>query len=157
MAIAETVRKYLAQHNVEFEPVPHPKTFTSRDAAQVTHVREDHIAKAVLLKDSQGYALVVIPGSNWVKLDALQEELNRDFQLAEEPEVDKLFADCAPGAVPPLGPAYGIETFVDEQLLPLATIFFEAGDHIHLVQVSGEAFHQLLKGARHGYYSHSTG
>jgi Ala-tRNA(Pro) deacylase len=157
MAIAETVRKYLTQHAVEFEPVPHPKTFTSRDTAQATHVREDHIAKAVLLKDSQGYALAVIPGSNWVKLDALHEELNRDFEVADEADVDKLFADCAPGAVPPFGPAYGIETFVDEQLLPLANIFFEAGDHMHLVQVSGEAFHQLLKGARHGYYSHSTG
>ena len=156
MSIAETVRKYLAEYDVEFEPVPHPKTYSSRETAQATHVREDHIAKAVLIKDSEGFAMVVIPGSNWVKLQALHDELGRDFELADESEVDKLFIDCKPGAIPPLGPAYGIETYLDEQLLSLANVFFEAGDHIHLVQVSGDAFHRLLKGARHGHYSHNA-
>jgi Ala-tRNA(Pro) deacylase len=37
----------------------------------------------------------------------------------------------------------------------LANVFFEAGDHKHLVHVTGEAFHLLLKGARHGFFSHN--
>ncbi|MGD8641958.1 MAG: YbaK/EbsC family protein [Gammaproteobacteria bacterium] len=156
MAIAETVRKYLARNGVDFEPVPHPKTYSSRETAQATHVREDHIAKAVLLKDRESYALVVIPGSNWVKLDALLEDTGREWQLANEDEVDKLFVDCKPGAIPPLGPAYDIHTYLDDQLLSLAKVYFEAGDHIHLVEVSGEGFQHLLKGVRHGHYSHNA-
>jgi len=117
--------------------------------------RFQDIAKAVLVKDRQGFAMVVIPGSNWVKLQALQEEADRDFELADESDVDELFSDCQPGAIPPLGPAYGMETFLDEQLTSLANVYFEAGDHIHLVQVNGKAFHDLLKGARHGHYSHN--
>ncbi|WP_455208879.1 aminoacyl-tRNA deacylase [Kaarinaea lacus] len=155
MPIAETVRNYLHKHQVEFEPVPHPKTFSSRETARASHVREDHIAKAVLVKDRQGFALVVIPGSNWVKLQALNDELDREFVLADESDADDLFGDCQSGAIPPLGPAYGIETFVDEQLISLANVYFEAGDHTHIVQVSGDAFHDLLKGARHGHYSHN--
>lgn len=155
MSIAETIRSYLEEHQVEFEPVPHPKTYSSHDTAVAAHVREDHIAKAVLVRDRQGFAIVVIPGSNWVKLQALQEETDRDFELADEADVGKLFTDCQPGAVPPLGPAYGVETFLDEQLTSLANVYFEAGDHIHLVQVNGGAFHELLKGVRHGHYSHN--
>lgn len=154
MAIADTIRNYLTQNNVDFEPVPHPETCSSRETAQATHVRQDHIAKAVLLKDRKGYALVVIPGSNWVKLDALRNEAGREFELAEEDEADKLFADCKSGAIPPLGPAYEVETYLDEELLSLANVYFEAGDHIHLVEVSGEGFKHLLTGVRHGHYSH---
>jgi len=64
-----------------------------------------------------------------------------------------LFDDCEPGAVPPLGPAYGIETLLDESLTSVADVFFEAGDHELLVHLRGEIFQALLRGARRGYYS----
>ncbi len=155
MSIANTIKSYLSKHQVEFELVPHPKTFSSHDSAESAHVADDHIAKAVIIKDEKGYAVVVIPGSNWVKLQALDDELNRKFELAEESEVNLLFKDCEPGAIPPLGLAYGLETFLDQQLTTLANIYFEAGDHKNLVHVHGEEFHALLKGVRHGYFSHN--
>jgi Ala-tRNA(Pro) deacylase len=155
MSLAETVRRYLTEHEVEFEPIPHPKTASSRETAHAAHVREDHVAKAVIIKDKQGFAMVVIPGSNWIKLEAINEELGRNFELAEEADAEALFPDCQPGAMPPLGSAYGVETYVDEQLMSLANVFFEGGDHTHLIQVNGQAFHELLKGARHGHFSHN--
>ena len=155
MAMAETIQTYLTQHQIKIELVPHPKSYSAHDAAQAAHVREDHIAKAVIVKDAQGYAMVVIPGSHWLKLEALQQETDRDLQLAVEAEIDTLFKDCQSGAIPPLGMAYNIETFLDEQLNSLANVYFEAGDHEHLVHVSGENFHELLKGVRHGYFSHN--
>ncbi|WP_455222224.1 aminoacyl-tRNA deacylase [Kaarinaea lacus] len=155
MSLAETVRHYLTEYQVQFEPIPHPKTASSRETAHATHVREDHIAKAVIVKDNKGFAMVVIPGSNWIKLEALNRELDREFELAAESETVAMFPDCRPGAIPPLGPAYDLETYVDEQLMSLANVFFEGGDHTHLVQVNGQDFHDLLKGARHGHFSHN--
>jgi Ala-tRNA(Pro) deacylase len=64
-----------------------------------------------------------------------------------------LFPDCAKGAVPALGAAYGLETFLDEALTSLANVYFEAGDHRHLLRVSGDAFAELLAGARRGHFS----
>ena len=154
MAISQTLKSYLDSHGVAYDLVPHPKTYSTRDSAHAAHVREDHIAKGVIVKDGGGFAMAVIPGSHWLKLEALQEETGRDFVLAEEPEIDRLLGDCRPGAVPPLGPAYGLETFLDEQLASLANLYFEAGDHEHLVHVSGEAFLALLTGVRHGLFSH---
>lgn len=154
MPIAETLKSYLAEHGVFYELTPHPKSYSSHDTAEAAHVPDDHLAKAVVVKDEKGYAMAVIPGSSWLKLQALHEEAGRDFALAEESELDAVFTDCQPGAIPPVGMAYGVETFLDERLLSLANVFFEAGDHEHLVHVSGEAFRELLKGARHGHFSH---
>ncbi len=49
---------------------------------------------------------------------------------------------------------YQLETFLDEQLTSLANVYFEAGDHEHLLHISGAAFLTLLKGVRHGHFSH---
>lgn len=154
MAIAATLQKTLEQHGVEYELIPHPKTASSRESATATHVYEDHIAKAVIVKDAQGYAMVIIPANNWVKLDALQKELSRSFELAKEADVTRLFPDCQPGAVPPVGMAYGLKTYLDDDLTTLANVYFESGDHRHLVHMSGEAFRTLCAGIRHGHFSH---
>ena len=154
MSIAETVQRYLIQHSIEYDLTAHPHTGSSHETAEAAHVSEDHIAKAVVVKDTSGYAMVVVPASNWVEIDHLRKELNRDLHLASEDELKTLFSDCETGAVPPLGPAYGLETFLDESVMALANVYFEAGDHEELVHVGGEDFQTLLGGVRHGYYSH---
>jgi hypothetical protein len=42
-----------------------------------------------------------------------------------------------------LGPAYGIETCLDQSLTSLAHVYFEAGDHEQLVHMAGDAFRAL--------------
>ena len=144
MAMAKTLESYLLTHKVEYDLVPHPMTYSSRDTAKAAHVADDHIAKAVIVRDEIGFAMVVIPASHWLKLEALQQETDRDFVLAAESDATKLFPDCTEGAIPPLGQAYGLETFLDERLTTLANVYFEAGDHEDLVHVKGDVFHLLL-------------
>lgn len=154
MAIAKTVKHYLEQHSVEYKRISHPHTESSHETAEASHVNEDHIAKAVIVKDMEGFAMIVIPASNWIELDRLRKEFNRAFSLATETELAKLFSDCDIGAIPPLGPAYGIETFLDQALTSLANVYFEAGDHEQLIHTTGDDFRALLRGVRHGFYSH---
>lgn len=152
MAIAHKLLAYLDKTNTVYETVIHPKTFSSHDTADAAHVRTDHIAKGVLLKDQKGYLLAVVPGNEWLDLKRLGDELNRELQLLPESEMQTLFNDCAPGAIPPFGQVYGIETVVDQNLLTLSKVYFEAGDHKQLIGVSGEQFQMLVKGLRHGYF-----
>ena len=153
MAIAETVRSHLEGLNIDYELITHPHTASSRETAAAAAVREDHIAKGVLLKDAEGYVLAVIPGDSWVRFHGVQAELNRQLELAPETEVEALFSDCDPGAVPCTGTAYGLETVVDEALASLAFVYFESGDHEHLARVSGDDFRRLVSGLRHGHFS----
>jgi Ala-tRNA(Pro) deacylase len=156
MGIAPTLERYLVENKTDYELVLHPRSGSSHETAETAHVAEDHIAKAVVIGDASGYLIVVVPGANWLKLDTVRRELDRDLHLATEEEIVGLLEDCAPGAVPPIGAAYGIDTLVDESLASLADVYFEAGDHEHLVRMRGEQFLALQAGARRGYFSHDN-
>ena len=153
MAIAKTIKNYLTQMAVDYNLPSHPHSGSSYETAEASHVSEDHIAKGVIVKDASGYAMVVVPASYYVEMKHLRKELDRDLELVEEDEFAKLFPDCEPGAVPPLGPAYQIETFLDKALTTLANVYFEAGDHERLVHISGDDFKTLLSGVRQGHYA----
>ncbi|MES9858588.1 MAG: YbaK/EbsC family protein [Sedimenticola sp.] len=153
--IAQSVMDILNKHRVEYQAVSHPQSFSSAETASAAHIPDDHIAKGVLVKNSTGYLLVVIPGDRWVNFERLQDELKRNFVLAPEDEVERLFPDCLPGAVPPLGYAYDIETVLDEGLTMLSRVYFEAGDHEQLILVQNDQFHILMGGVRHGHFSQS--
>jgi len=153
MAIAPRVEAFLNAHGIVFELVPHKTTGSTHESAVAANVPDDHIAKAVLVRDDQGHAMVVVPGDAWVMLDKLNADSGRDFSLDPEVQLEHLFPDCAPGAAPPLGPAYELPTFLDETLTTLAQVYFEAGDHGNLVRVSGPDFMHLLAGARRGSFA----
>jgi Ala-tRNA(Pro) deacylase len=155
MTVAASVVRVLADHGTEYDLVSHPKSFSSIENANAAHVPDDHIAKGVLLKDRSGYLLAVIPASEWVDLVRLQTELGRDMILAHENEVDRLFTDCSPGAVPPLGEGYGLEMVLDTSLTSLSSVYFEGGDHQHLVRLDGDQFNALLQGVRRGHISNA--
>ncbi len=152
MTIAARVEKRLGQQQVRFELLPHKITGSTHESASAAHVPEDHIAKAVMLHDGRSHAMVVVPGDTWLHLDTLNQDTGRSFRLDDESDLSELLPDCVTGAVPPLGPVYGIETFLDEGLTTLAEVYFESGDHQNLVKVSGEDFLKLLAGVRRGHY-----
>jgi Ala-tRNA(Pro) deacylase len=155
MTLAASVVRELADHHTEYELVVHPKSFSSIESANAAHVPEDHIAKGVLLQDREGYVLAVIPANEWVDLRRLKVELGRDLSIAPEVEVDHHFNDCAPGAIPPLGKAYDLETVLDESLTHLSSIYFEGGDHEHLVHLDCDQFNALMAGVRRGHISNA--
>jgi Ala-tRNA(Pro) deacylase len=152
MSIASRVENTLRARGAHFKLIPHRATGSTHESAEAAHVRDDHIAKAVVIRDDRGLAMAVIPGDTWLDLEALGDETGRRFELDDESDLRALFPDCEPGAVPPLGPAYQLETFMDEALGCLSTVYFESGDHAHLVRVNGETFAELMRGVRHGHF-----
>ncbi|MBL8529125.1 MAG: YbaK/EbsC family protein, partial [Burkholderiales bacterium] len=127
--IATTLENYLRYMQVPFEVLPHPKAMTSLRSANAAHIPAHQMAKAVVLEDETGYVMAVVPADRRVHLGALREQLGRTMGLATEPELGTVFKDCALGAIPPLGAAYGIESVVDDELREGSEIYFEAGDH----------------------------
>lgn len=149
--LSPTVERYLKTSGAEYQMVTHPPSETTEATAQAAHVPPDHIAKGILLRDESGPVLAVVPGDQWLRVHAVQELLNRPVELASEAELAAVFPDCRVGAVPPLGPAYGIQTVVDLQLFDLAHVYMEAGDHQHLIALTADQFAQLLAGARRAH------
>jgi Ala-tRNA(Pro) deacylase len=112
------------------------------------------MAKCVILEDSGGYLMAVLPATHKLDLDALGLRLNRRLVLATDYELPDLFKDCEIGALPPLGQVYGIDTIVDDSLAHSPDVYFEAGDHVTLIHVKGKDFLRLMAGALRGQISH---
>ncbi len=148
MSIAPHVQNYLSQHHLAWEPVPHPASGSCIEAAHLAHVPEDRVAKAVVLEDDDGYVLAVIGANRHLDVAGVREALRRDLTIASERELRDLFRDCAPGAVPPVGEAYGIPTIWDGTLADKPEVYFEGGDHETLVHLSGANFAQLMRSAQ---------
>ncbi|MEK7323197.1 MAG: YbaK/EbsC family protein [Pseudomonadota bacterium] len=154
MGLATSLERYLIRNGVSYEVVAHRITACTAAAAHMAQVSTSRVAKSVVLKrDNTGYLLAVLPASSRVLLGRLHHQLQRALDLASENEVRGLFWDCAPGAVPPFGPAYGLEVIVDDGIWDLPYVYFEGGDHVALVKVRGDDFRRLLPGARHGRFS----
>ncbi|MEW8505390.1 MAG: YbaK/EbsC family protein [Candidatus Thiodiazotropha sp.] len=144
MSISNTVRTYIEGQAIPYEVITHKHTQSSMESAGAAHVESDHLAKAVIVKEGEEYMMVVVPCDYHVHLGKLHQLLEREVGLATEGELTQLFPDCELGAIPPLGTAYRLITLVDRTLLDQPEIYFESGDHEHLIKVSGEQFAHLL-------------
>ncbi|HEY8568817.1 YbaK/EbsC family protein [Microbulbifer sp.] len=150
MTIASTVSQYLNDHSVHYRVIPHDHSATSRESAHKTGLREDSVAKAIMLKDDHGMVMAIIPASSSLDMRAVHDETGRNhLKMMQEGEFGSIFTDCEVGALPPLGPAYGITTLVDSSLNKWDTIYLESGDHESLVAIDGRDYEQLMSRCRH--------
>jgi Ala-tRNA(Pro) deacylase len=154
MTIAASVQQCLAREGVDYDVIAHERTRDSNHSAQAAHIPGDRLAKCVMLADDNGYLMAVVPATHKVDLGAVHRRLNRELGLATDRELLELFKDCEPGALPPLGLAYGINAILDESLVDAADIYFEAGDHRALVHMSGRDFLKLMANAPRRTISH---
>ena len=153
MTVATTVENFLRENHASYNVLRHPMTWCSTQTAQACHISGNRIAKAVVLKDEMGYALVVLPASHHIQFHRLNRWLGRNLTMVSEEEAADLFKDCEPGAFPPIGDAYGLDTIIEESLDAEPEIYFEGGDHASLLHMSTEQFEELMSRASHGSFS----
>lgn len=156
MTIAATLKDYLARQGIEYDVVSHPYSQSSRETAELSHLTGERLAKAVVLEDEKGYLVAVVPSTYHIDLNTLSERLDRKFKLASELQLGRLFKDCDPGAIPPVGQAYGLDTVLDEHLTEKPDLYFEAGDHLELIHMQGDAFMKMMAKATRGRFSHPS-
>lgn len=149
MAMALTLQKYLADHGIAYDLLPHTYTTTSMNTAHTSHISGENLAKSVILEDDAGYLMAVIPATEHIKFRKVNHALKRHMGMAIEPELESLFFDCDLGAIPAVGDAYFMESIVDSKLDNCADIYIESGDHEELVHLKGTDFQRLMKNSQH--------
>ena len=156
MNIPETLRKYLEKAGVNYQTHHHGSAHSTLETVNAAHVPIDQVAKGVLLKEGSSYSLAVIPAISVIDLAVLNYYFDRSLELASESDLHEVFFDCVDGAVPAIGAAYGLPTYVEEGLLEQTGLYFEAGNHTELIYVSEPDFEVLLEGAEYGKFSEET-
>lgn len=145
MPLSERLRSFLDSHRVVFTLTTHPQAFTARDVAAAEHLSPREVAKTVVISGDGVYHMLVIPASRMVNLSEVRSALGfAHAQLATEEELGKLFPDCELGAMPPLGPMYGLEVYLDGSLAGHETITFNAGNHREVIHMRMADFRRLV-------------
>ena len=142
---AQKLREFLDSHNIEYVTIHHSPAYTAQRISELTHIPGKELAKTVIVKMDDKYAMVVLPASRRVDLDYLKRGVEaKQVEVASEAEFKNLFPDCEVGAMPPFGNLYDMDVYVAEQLTEDEDIAFNAGSHIELVRMSYRDFERLV-------------
>jgi Ala-tRNA(Pro) deacylase len=129
-----SIHQFLRESHVLYKVVPHRPAFTAQDEAAATHTPGREWAKVVICIVDGAPIEAVLPATLIVNLDRLLHLAGgNEIRLAEEDELRRLFPECEPGAMPPIGPLYGQPVFVDVALASQPEIVFNAGTHTEAI------------------------
>lgn len=141
----QKLKDYLDQHEIQYVTISHSPAYTAQRIAELTHIPGRELAKTVIVKIDDKFAMAVLPASRRVNLRHLQEAIGADeVVVADEAEFKELFSDCEVGAMPPFGNLYDMGVYISEQLAEDSEIAFNAGSHSELVKMSYRDFANLV-------------
>ncbi len=136
--------EFLKDRRIAFEHLHHRPTFTANRTAQLLHVPGREVAKTVLLRTGPRYFLAVLPATHKVDLERIAQDLSAErVDVATEEEMDRLFPDCEPGAIPPFGSLYQLQTWVDDSLTADEHIVFDAQSHEDAIRMRYHDFESV--------------
>jgi Ala-tRNA(Pro) deacylase len=140
------VQDYLKKNKVNFEVHEHPPAYTAQEVAAEEHVSGNMLAKSVLVRGGDGYAVCALPASYKLDLKKVAKALGaKSAKLADEKAMAKVFPDVEVGAEPPFGNLYDLPTLVDEHLAEDDEIVFQAGTHRHAIRMKYADYARLVE------------
>lgn len=154
MSVAMTIQDFLESRHLAYDIIEHPHTDSSMRTAQSAHIPGDQLAKPILLCDDDNYLLAVIPASHRLELDRLNQVMARSLEMVDADELAATFSDCEVGAIPAVGEAYGLDMVLDADLSHEADVYFDSGDHEHLIHMRGDVFRSLMEHVPRMHVSH---
>jgi Ala-tRNA(Pro) deacylase len=138
------LRNFLDKENVRYVHETHRTAYTAQEVAAEEHVPGKMVAKTVVVKIDDGFALAVMPATARANFARLRSALGaREVRLATELEFTGMFPDCEVGAMPPFGNLYGIPVYVDAALTQDKEIIFNAGTHQDTIRMRYADFERL--------------
>jgi len=142
---AQRLKEYLDSHHVKYDVINHPLAYTAQGVAAASHIPGKDVAKAVMVKIDGRLAMAVLPAPRRLDLQELKKVTGTErVELANEQEFADAFPDCQPGAEPPFGNLYGIDTIVADKLAEDDEIAFNAGSHTEVIKLAYKDYEQLV-------------
>ncbi len=118
---------FLRTRHVWFETFLHCPASSAARLAGHAHIPGRSVAKTVLVKAGDGFALAVLPATSRLNMERFAAALRLEpelVRLATPDEIDVVFHDCEPGTIPPFGRLYGLRTTIDVSLLEAGVLLF---------------------------------
>jgi len=140
------IHEFLRAAGVPYNVVAHREAFTAQEEAAATHVPGPNWAKVVACFVDGVPIEAVVSATLVVNLRRLLDLVGGDeIRLAEEGELARLFPECDRGAMPPLGPLYRQQVYVDLGLAAEDEIIFNAGTHTEAIAMRWADFAKTVR------------
>lgn len=143
MPVFDKLVQRLDAAGVAYRVLRHEAVYTSEEAARVRGVPLASGAKALIVKMDDAFAHFVLPASRKFDSATARRALGvRRSRFARPDEVLQI-TGLKPGAIPPFGSLFGLQTYCDPALGQNEIINFNAGDHCISVSMRFEDFVRL--------------
>ncbi|MGM0953687.1 MAG: HDOD domain-containing protein [Pseudomonadota bacterium] len=150
MALSERLSNFLARKAVTYRQME-IRPVENLDAAVIASGRPQHeFVRASLLIDITGVVMAVHRFDSALDLDAVARFTGRRLQPLTARQAARLFADCQPGFVPPIGGAWDVPVLLDEDVASADQVVFSGGTSNSLIEMDGRSLRLALAGARAG-------
>lgn len=126
--VLESIRRFLAENQIDFREVHHGPTRTSEESARARGEAIEIGGKALLMKLGDNFHLFVISAARKLDSASLRERFNAKKARFATPDELKELTGLVPGCVPPFGrPILQFDLYVDESITRNEKIAFNAG------------------------------
>ncbi|HEY3320129.1 MAG TPA: YbaK/EbsC family protein [Planctomycetota bacterium] len=141
----DRLREYLDTNGIRYTVIVHSKAYTAQEIAAAVHVPGKAMAKTVVAKAGDQFALAVLPAHHRVDLRELRAAVGAPVRLATEAEFQGLFPECELGAMSPFGNLYNLPVWVAEPLIYDDEIVFNCGTHSAVIRMKYADFARLVQ------------
>jgi Ala-tRNA(Pro) deacylase len=140
------LQTYLDEQGVHYRASRHSIAYTAQELAAAEHVSGKRVIKPVVVQADGYFVMCALPACYRVDIEELKGQLSAtDVKLVDEQMVRRLFADCEPGAEPPIGRLYGMTTLMDESLSRGNQVLFQAGTHQDAVEMTLAEYRRIAQ------------
>ncbi|MGE5500209.1 MAG: aminoacyl-tRNA deacylase [Syntrophothermus sp.] len=140
------LKEFLDKNKIRYVSIKHSPAFTAQEIAESAHIPGKNLAKTVMVKINDKFAMAVLPAKYLIDIDLLKAAAGTDnVELAGEKEFKDMFPDCDLGAMPPFGNLYDMPVYAADTLTKDEEIVFNAGSHTELIKLRFEDFERLVK------------
>jgi HD-like signal output (HDOD) protein/prolyl-tRNA editing enzyme YbaK/EbsC (Cys-tRNA(Pro) deacylase) len=151
LPIAPRLERFLNLKGIAFRELA-TETAQSLDAAVATSGRSpDEFIRASLLIDINGPLMVVHGYNSNIDQELLQRVTGRRLQPLTAQQSSRLFLDCDPGFIPPVGAAYDVPVLVDDDVRRYSRVVMAAGAERGLVEMDRTSLALALADATSGH------
>ena len=143
MPIPKKIKSYLDKQDIDYEEIAHKTVYTAYDAAQTLKKELKEIAKNLIIKADNTYALVVVPADKRLDLNKIKKALGvKKVSIPNEKVIVKILK-IKPGAVSSFGKLHKLEMLVDKAMAGTKKAIFSTGSVTDSVMMKVKDFIQM--------------
>jgi len=151
LPIAPRLERFLSQKGIPFRKLE-IEPASDLDGAVIASGRSpDDFIRASLMIDINGPLMVVHGYNTSIDPELVHKVAGRRVQPLTARQAARLFPDCDPGFVPPVGVAYDVPVLVDDDVLGYARTIMACGADNALMEMDRTSLARALSGAAAGH------